>query len=68
MADKNTQETKVSSGCSERMQEMMKNMMSRMGTSCCFGAATMTEMMARCCPVQGEKEGQAEKGDHDAPR
>ncbi|MFZ0930889.1 MAG: hypothetical protein WAN11_19945 [Syntrophobacteraceae bacterium] len=69
MADQNTTERpKMSSGCFARMPEMMRNMMSKKGGSRCPCAEMMTEMVQECCPVQTQKEGQAEEPGQDAPK
>ena len=68
MADQNADRSKMSSGCFGKMQEMMRNMMSKKGGSCCPCAKTMTETMPECCPVQTEKESPEEKPDQDAPK
>ena len=68
MADQNTDKSKMSSGCFEKMPEMMRNMMSKKGGSCCPCAETMTEMMQECCPGRTEKESPAEKQRQDAPK
>ncbi len=68
MADQNTERGKMSSCCFEKMPEMMRNMMSKKGGSCCSLAETMAEMMTECCPGRTEKGGPAEKQDQDAPK
>ena len=68
MTDKNTREAKMSSGCSEKMQEMVKKMMSGKSSTCCPCAEIMTEMMPGCCSILTEKEKSAAKGDQEAPR
>jgi hypothetical protein len=68
MADQNTDRSKMPSGCFGKMQEMMLNMMSKKGGSCCSCAETMTEMMRECRPDQTAKESPAEKQGQDAPK
>ena len=68
MADQNTDRSKMSSGCFEKMPEMMRKMTSKKGNSCCPCAETMTEMMPECCPVQSQKESPAEEPGQDAPK
>jgi hypothetical protein len=68
MADQNTDRSKMSSGCFGKMHEMIRNMMSKKGGSCCPGAKTMTEMMQGCCSDQTEKPGPAEEQGQDAPK
>ena len=68
MADQNTDPSKKSSGCFAGMPEMMRNMMSKKGGSCCSLAETMAEMMPKCCAVRTEKENPTEKPDQEAPK
>jgi hypothetical protein len=68
MADQNTERSKMSSGCFEKMPEMMRDMMSQKGGSCCSCAEKMTEMMRKCCPIHTQKENTAEEPDRDAPK
>ena len=68
MADQNTDRSKMSSGCFAEMPEMMRNMMSKKGGSCCSCAEAMTEMMQECCSVQTQKESPAEEQGQDAPK
>ena len=49
MADQNTEQSKSSPGCFARMREMMRDMMSGKGVSCCSCADAMTRMMPECC-------------------
>jgi hypothetical protein len=68
MAEQNADRSKMSPACFGKMTEMMRNMMSKKGGSCCPCAETMTEMMQECCPVQTQKESPAEEPGHDAPK
>ena len=68
MADRNTDRSKMPSGCFTGMPEMMRNMMSKKGGSCCFCAEAMTEMMQECCSNQAEKRSPAEEQGRDAPK
>jgi hypothetical protein len=72
MADQNTDRSKMFSGCFARMPEMMRNMMSKKGGSCCSWAETMAEMMPKCCAVQTavqtEEENPTAKTDQEAPK
>ena len=68
MADQNTERSKMSSCCFAKMPEIMQNMMSKKGGSCCPCAATMTEMMQKCCSDQTEKLSPAEEPGQDAPK
>ena len=68
MADQNTERPKMSSGCFAGMPEMMRNMMSKKGGSCCPCTETMTEMMQECCSNQTEKRRPAEEQGQDAPK
>jgi len=68
MADQNTERTKMSSGCFAKMPEMMLNMMSKNGGSCCPCEGKMAEMKSKCCPVQTQKESPAEESCQDAPK
>jgi hypothetical protein len=68
MADQDAERSKMSSGCFEKMPEMMRNMMSKKGGSCCPCAKMMTEMMQECCPVQTQQESPAEEPGRDAPK
>ena len=68
MADQNTDRSKMPSGCFGKMHEMMQNMMSKKGGSCCHCEETMTEMMQKCCSDQTEKLSPAEEQGQDAPK
>jgi hypothetical protein len=68
MADPNTDRRKMSSGCFAGMPEMMRNIMSKKGGSCCSCAETMTEIVQECRSNQTEKQSPAEKQGQDAPK
>jgi len=68
MADQNADRSKMSSGCFEKMPEMMRNMMSKKGGFCCPCAETVAEMMPKCCPVQTQKESPTEEQRQDASK
>ncbi|MCE5335348.1 MAG: hypothetical protein LLG06_12265 [Desulfobacteraceae bacterium] len=68
MTDGDTEKRKNSKGCFSNMREMMGNMISKKGGSCCSCGETMQEMMAGCCSPKAEEESKAEKRDRDAPK
>jgi len=68
MADRNTDRSKMPSGCFAGMPEMMRNIMSKKGGSCCSCAEMMTEMMQECRSNQTEKRSPAEEQGQDAPK
>lgn len=68
MADQNTEKTKMSSDCFAKIPEMMRNMMSKKGGSCCPCTETLSAMMQECCPGRTEKESTVEKQGQDAPK
>ncbi|MGC9966629.1 MAG: hypothetical protein ABSE08_14595 [Syntrophobacteraceae bacterium] len=68
MADQNTDRSKMSSGCFEKMPQIMRNMMSGKGKSRCIFTEKMAEMMPGCCPGQTQKASPADKPDQQAPK
>ncbi|MDR3569871.1 MAG: hypothetical protein P4L43_17750 [Syntrophobacteraceae bacterium] len=68
MADTNFGEGKAASGCMDRMQEMMRAMMSDKSGLCCPGMEKMAQMMASCCQGRSEQEGPADKTNQKDPK
>jgi len=68
MTDQDAKQDTMSSGCLGKMREMMRNMMSGKGGSCCRGTETGPGMMPECCPVQTEKKSPVENQTQEAPK
>ena len=65
MAGQNTDRGKAFPGCMDRMQEMMRMMLSGKEGSACM--EKMVRMMAECCPVEPPEESPADKTNQKAP-
>ncbi len=67
MVDQNTGERKASFGCMDRMQEMMRMMMSEKKGPCCTGMGKMARMMESCCRGWRQEEEPADETDRKEP-